>query len=123
MVIEDARIGQFELALELAAPAVFLDEPRIRELGLGIFVEGLHVRVRRRRIEVKVLLLHVLAVIALIGREAEQALLEERILAVPESESKTEPALAIRDAQQAVLTPAVSAAAGVIVGKIIPTRT
>jgi hypothetical protein len=47
----------------------------------------------RRAVEVEVVLLDVLAVIALAVGEAEQALLEDRILAVPQGQGEAEPLL------------------------------
>ena len=52
---------------------------------------------RRRGIKEEIILLHILAVIPLVGRETEQALLENRILPIPQREAEAQPALAIRD--------------------------
>src|SRR5262249_19936970 len=79
-----------------------------------------HVGVGRGAVEVEVVFLHVLAVVALGIGEAEGALLDDRIDAVPEGEGKAEPLLVVRDAEEAVLAPAVGAGAGVIVGEIVP---
>ena len=75
---------------------------------------------RRRAVEVEVVLLHVLAVIAFAVGQAEQPLLENRILAVPEGEGEAEPLLVVGDAGQAVFAPAIGARARLIVGEIIP---
>ena len=74
------------------------------------------------RVEVEVALLHVLAVVALGAGQAEEPLLEDRVAAVPEGQGEAEPALAVGDAQQAVLAPAVGAAAGVVVREVVPAR-
>ena len=89
-------------------------------LGLRILVERLHVRMRRRRIEVVVALLHVLAVVALRAGQAEQPLLQDRVAAVPQRQREAQPALAIADAQQPVFAPAIRAAAGLIVRRSNP---
>jgi hypothetical protein len=68
------------------------------------------------------LLLDVFAMVAFMASESEQALFEEGILAVPQCNRKAEPALPIRDAEQTVFTPAIGAAAGVVVGKVLSTR-
>jgi len=60
----------------------------VRELPLRVLVEVLHVGVGRRRVEVEVVLLDVLAVVPLAVGEAEQALLEDRIALVPEARAK-----------------------------------
>src|SRR5207248_2431351 len=104
---EDAGVGEIELTLAAPAPRVLVDQAPVRKRGLRILVERLHVRVRRRRIQVEVLLLHVLAVVALRAGEAEQALLQDRIVAVPHREREAQPPLAIADAEDAVLAPAV----------------
>ena len=58
--------------------------------------------------------------IALGAGEAEQPLLENRVAAVPKCEREAEPAFAIADAQQAILAPAVGAAAGLVVREVVP---
>jgi len=76
--------------------------------------------VRGRGVEVKVVFLDVFAVIPLVAGEAEEALLEDGILAVPKSEGETEAALAITPPQQPIFTPPVNSAARVIMRKIVP---
>src|SRR6185503_15534026 len=91
------------------------DQILVREGALRVLVETLHVRVRRRRIEVVVVLLDVLAVVPLAVGEPEQALLEDGIPAVPERYRETELLPVVGDAGDAVLAPAVGARARVIV--------
>jgi hypothetical protein len=105
-----------------AAAAVLLDQLFVRELGERVFVERLHVGMRRRAVEVVVQLLHVLAVVALVAREPEEPLLEDGVLAVPQRERQAQPSLAVAEAQQAVLAPAVGAAARVVVRQVLPAR-
>src|SRR5581483_8494940 len=52
--------------------------------------------------------------------QAEQAFLENGIAPVPQCEREAEPALAVGDAEQAVFTPTVCLAAGVVVRKVVP---
>ena len=92
----------------------------IRELPLRVLVEVLHVRVRRRRVDVEVVLLDVLAVIPLAVREAEQPLLEDRVSPVPEREGEAETLLVVRDPADAVLAPAVGARARLVVREVVP---
>jgi len=61
-------------------------------------------------VEIVVKLLHIFAVVALIGGQAEQALLENRIAPVPQHQSEAELLLVVTDAGEAVLTPAIRAA-------------
>ena len=71
VLFEDARIQQLKLGVVTAAAAVLVNQPCIRKLGLRIFIEGFHVRVCRRAVEIKVALFHVLAMIAFAAREPE----------------------------------------------------
>src|SRR5262249_53621792 len=71
-------------------------------------------------VEVIVQLLDVLAVVALGVGEAEEPFLEDGVAAVPQGEGEAEPALAVADAQQPVLAPAVGPATGMVVGERPP---
>src|SRR4029453_1798662 len=64
----------------------------------------------------------VLAMVALGVREAEEALLEDRILAVPERQREADPLVAVRDAQDPVLVPPVGPRAGVVMREVVPGR-
>ena len=75
---------------------------------------------RWRRIEIEVVLLDVLAVVALTVGQAEEALLEDRVLAVPQGQRQAQALLVVADAGQAVLAPAVGPAAGVVMGERAP---
>ena len=87
---------------------------------LRILVEVLHVRVARHVVEVEVVLLHVLAVIALVAGQAEHPLLEDRVGAVPQREREAQLLLVVADAGDAVLAPAVGARARVVVRQVLP---
>src|SRR5262249_8446082 len=106
--------------LSPAPAAVFLGQPRIRELLLRVLVEHLQVRVRRGGVEVVVQLLDVLTVAALGVGQAEEALLEDRVAAVPQGERQAQPLPGVADAGQAVLAPAVRPAARAGVGGASP---
>src|SRR4051794_34210186 len=75
---------------------------------------------RRRAVQVVVVLLHVLAVVALGAGEAEQPFLQDRVGAVPEGQAEAEQTLVVGDAQQAVLVPAIDARAGVLMREVVP---
>ena len=77
VVVKDASVDQFELGRSQTAPPIFLDQTRIGKFRLRIFVERLHIGMRRRRIEVIVKLLYILAVIALGVRSDQKAALLE----------------------------------------------
>ena len=120
--VEDAGVEQLELRIEVAAPPVFFDQLRIRESPLGILVERLEIGVRGRRVQVVVALLDVLAVVAFAVGQAEQPLLQDRVVAVPQRQGETQDLLIVADAVQAVLTPAVGPAAGGVVAERFPGR-
>ena len=122
VVVKNARVEQFKFHLGLAAFRIFRNELVVGKFPLRILVKHLQVGMRRRRVEVIIKFLHVLAVIALGVREAEQTLLQNRILAVPHREREAEPLQTIAETSNAILAPAVGAAARVVVRKIFPRR-
>ena len=75
---------------------------------------------RRRAVEIEVILLDVLAVVAFVAGQAEEALLQDRIAPVPQSERKADLLMAIADAGDAVLIPAIGSGTRVIVRKVLP---
>src|SRR5205085_2522904 len=97
-----------------------VDEARIRKGGLRILVERLQVRMGRRCVEVEVALLHGLAVVALGRSEAEEALLQDRIALVPKGYREADEAAVVGEAEEAVLTPAISAAPRMVVREVSP---
>jgi len=62
-----------------------------------------------RRVEVKIVLLDVLAVVSLVVGESEQPLLEDWILSIPKSEREAESLLVVGNAGQAIFSPAIGA--------------
>jgi len=118
--IKDAGVEELILHLVAVAPLVRFHQVSVGIGSLGILVEILHVRVRRRAVEIEVVLLHVLAVVRLAVREPEDTLLEDGVLPVPQGQGKAEPLLVVGDAGDAVLAPAVSARAGMIVREEVP---
>ena len=120
VVIEDAGVEQFVLHLVAGTPTVRLYQISVGESRLRILVEILHVRMRRRTVEVEVVFFDVLAVVAFAVREPEEPLLEDRVFSIPEGKRKAEALFVIGDPSEAVLAPAIGARAGVIVGEEIP---
>jgi len=120
VVVEHTSIHEFEFEFVPASASVFGNEPRIRKLCLRILVEELHVGVSRGGVQIEVVFLHILTVVALISSEAEQALLENRVFAVPQSESETDQLVAIGNARDAVLAPAIGTRTSLIMGEIVP---
>ena len=120
VVLEDPRVEELVLELLLRAPPVRLDEVPVGELALRVLVEVLHVRVGRRRVDVEVVLLDVLAVVPLAVGEAERALLEDGVPLVPEGEGEAQALLVVGDPAEAVLAPPVGPGAGLVVGEVVP---
>jgi hypothetical protein len=77
-----------------------------------VLEEIFHVRVGSGyAIEIIIIFLDVLAVITLGIGQAKQSLLEDRVLAVPQSERKAEPLVVVTKAGEAVLTTVIGARA------------
>src|SRR5436305_14001845 len=74
----------------------------------------------RQRVEIEVALLDILAVIGLARHEAEVALLEDRVLFVPERQRPAEDLIAIAETGDAILAPAKRLRSRQIVRKIRP---
>src|SRR4029077_396949 len=84
ILVEDAGVEEFELALCFAALGVLCPEARVGELCLRIVVAPAQPRGGRRPIDIPPVLLGVLAVIALVPGQTEDALLQDRVAPVPE---------------------------------------
>ena len=120
ILVEHSGVEQLVLGIESSAARVLIDQGGVRKLCLRILVQKLHVRVRRRAVQIEVILLDVLAVIALVARQPEEALLENRIPPIPEREGEADVLVPIADAAEAVLVPAVDARSGVFVREELP---
>ena len=115
--IKDAGIDQLVLR-SLPLPALVLrHEIRVGEGSLRILVEKMHVRVRRRVVDVKEVILQILAVVPLQRVNSEESLLEVIVDAVPERRGKAEDLVAVADARDAILAPAIGPATGHVVGQ------
>ena len=117
--VEDARVQQFELALTLPTPVLF-HKLTVRKLRLRILVEHPHITVGRRVVEIEPVVLYILAAIALIAGEAKHPFLQDGIAAIPEGECEDQQLVSVADAGDAILAPAIGAAAGVIMGEVVP---
>ena len=122
VVVEDAGVEELPLGLGPPAPRVLLDEPCVGVLPLRVLVEGPQVGMGRRRVEVEVALLDVLAVVPLGPREAEEPLLEDGVALVPEGQGQAEPLMVVRDPEEPILPPPVGARPGMVVGEVLPHR-
>ena len=120
VVLEHAGVEELVLHVVTAPPPIRLHQVGVRIRRLRVLVEVLHVRVRRRAIEVEVVLLHVLAMVAFAVGQPEEPLFENGILAVPEGQAETEVLLVVGNAGDAVFAPAVGARAGMVVREEVP---
>src|SRR5713101_2832197 len=71
-------------------------------------------------VEKEIVLLHILTVIALRVRQAEEPFLHDRVGLVPQGQGKTYQSLIVADAHQSIFAPAISARAGVLMWEEIP---
>ena len=120
VLIENAGVEEFVLEVFPRSSAVGLDQVPVGKLALRVLVQILHVRVRRRAVDVEVVLLHVLAVVALAVGESEEALLQDRVALVPQRQRKAQPLLVVADSAETVLAPLVGAGARLVVREVIP---
>jgi len=117
---EHARV--YELVLEIVPrPASALcHQVVVGEFGLRVLVEVALVAVRGQVVHVEVVLLDVLAVVALGIRQAEQALLQDRVALVPQGQGQAQLLLVVADAGDAVLAPPVGARPRLVMAEIRP---
>jgi len=109
VIIENTRVDQLVLELIVGATPIGCYQISVRIFSLRIFIEPLHVGMRGSRIEIKVVLLDILAVVSLAVGESKEPLFNNRISPVPQGERKTELLLIVRKAGQAILAPMVGA--------------
>src|SRR4051794_3690600 len=120
VLVEYARVEQFELGLVVPSFLVLGDEARIRELRLRIQVPPLHPRMRRSAVLVEPVLLDVFAVVALRPGQPEEPFFEHRVASVPERERQAQRLRVVTDPGEAVLVPTVRTRSGLIVGERAP---
>src|SRR5258708_12154243 len=72
------------------------------------------------RIQVVIELLHVFAMICLIVGKAEETFLQNRVMAIPQSNRQTKALLIVTDASDPVLAPAIRSTARMIVTEVFP---
>ena len=99
---------------------VLFNQLFVGETRLRVFVQILQVRMRRRGVEVKILFLHVFAVIALLARQAKEPFFQHRVLPIPKRERKAERLMPVGNPRNAVFAPAISFGARMFVRKVTP---
>ena len=120
LVVEDRGIDQLELRFLRGPAAVLLDQRIVGKRALRISIKHPHVGMGRRTVDVVIQLLDVFAVIALGIGQPEQPLLQDRIALVPQRNAEAQVKMVVAKTADAVLAPAIGAAARVIVRQIIP---
>jgi hypothetical protein len=120
IAIEDARVEEFVFTVVACALLVACTQRVIREAGLRILVEILHVGMRGRAIQVEAVVLDVFAVAAFGVGQPEEPFFQEGIAPVPERDCEADQLLTIADAGEPVVAPAVGPGAGVVVRKVLP---
>ena len=123
VLVKDARIQKLKLVVLVPPPAVLLHQLTVREGTLRILVQHFQIAVRRRAVQIVVILLHILAVIAFRSGQTEQPLFQYRVIAVPHGHGKAQVLISITNPCQPVLIPTVGSATRLIVGKVAPTIT
>src|SRR5712691_2757252 len=119
-VIEYPGVEQLVLRLESGARAVLGNKVLVGERGLRIVVPPAVPCVAGKRVQVPPVLLNVLAVISLSAGQAEGALLQERVAAVPQRQPQAQPLLHVAEAGQVVLAPPVGARTSVLERQVAP---
>ena len=80
---EDAGVEEFEFWLRATAALIFFHQPSVRKFSLRILIQILHVTMRWRGVEIKIIFFDVLAVIAFVAREAKNTFFEDWVAAIP----------------------------------------
>ena len=108
VIIENTCIQQFKFGVPPATPGILLHQLLIGKCCMRIFVEHTHVAVGRCTIEVEVEFFDIFTMVALWSGQAKQSLLENRVMTIPERESKAHAPLVIADPPQTILVPTIS---------------
>src|SRR5262245_22275399 len=74
----------------------------------------------RRRVEIEIILLDILAVVAFRVGQSEKPFLENRVLAIPQRQRKAQALVVVGKTRQTVLAPAIRAGARLIVAEVVP---
>src|SRR6476469_255369 len=120
VAIEGAAVDELVLEILARAARIRVHDVVVREGGLGVFVQPLHVRVGRRGIEIEVTLLYVLAVVSFGIAQTKEPLLQDRIVTVPERDGETQSLLQVAKPGEPVFSPVVRTGARVIVRDVLP---
>src|SRR5262249_21291359 len=104
----------------LSSAPVLFDQLVVRKFCLRILVQIFHIGMCGRRIEIEVVLLHILAVIAFVSSQPEQALLENRVSFIPKRHGKADHLPAVANARDPVFVPAIGSRTCMVMRQIFP---
>mmetsp|Transcript_37938 Transcript_37938/g.61471 ORF Transcript_37938/g.61471 Transcript_37938/m.61471 type:complete len:262 (+) Transcript_37938:2430-3215(+) len=120
VAIEDARVQKLKLRVVGTTLSILFCQPRIRELALRVLVQELHIRMGWSRVEIPIVLLHILAVVTLVVGKAKQAFLEDGVLSIPQSNAEANESVSITEPRETILSPAIRLRARLVVTKAAP---
>jgi hypothetical protein len=120
VLCKHAGVEQLVFAIEAGSVSIGGDQSLVGKFGLRIFVKIPHVRMRRRRIEIVVILFDVFAVIPFFVGQAEEPLFENGVAPVPQGDGETESLFGVGDSRQAVFAATVRPGARLIVAEMPP---
>jgi hypothetical protein len=99
--------------------SVAASEPRFQAV-IRLFIEIFHERVRGRAVQVVVILFDVLAVVTFTVRKAKETLLQDGVVAIPESQAEAQALLVVGITCDAIFTPVIRARTGLVMREIVP---
>src|SRR6516164_408177 len=120
IVVEHTGVDELIFAIPPGPLLIGDDEILIGVGTLRVLVEVLHVRVRRRAVQIEVVLLHVLAVVTFGIGESEEPLLDDGVGSIPQRQGEAQQLLIVAESAQAILPPAVGARTRLVVGEVTP---
>ena len=95
IVIENTRVEKFVLKLLPRTPPIGFHQIAIGIFTLRVFVQVLHVRVRRSAIDIEVIFFDVFAVVGLTVRQAKHAFFQDRVATIPQGYCKAKQLLIV----------------------------
>ncbi len=119
-VVKGAGVNQLVGRLVPSEAGVFGQQLRVRKGPLRILVDKVQPAMAWCRIAIEIRLLHVLAAIALAAGQAEGALLQKRVAAVPQRQRETQVLAFVADAAQPILVPTIGPRARLLVAESVP---
>src|SRR5215472_6827167 len=120
ILFKDASIDQLVLKFVPRSFPVGFYQVVVWERSLRIFVEIFHVGVRWCAVQIEVVLLNIFAVITFAVCQAEEALFQDGVLAVPQRQGKAEILSIIGNTGEPIFAPAICARSCLVVTEIVP---